>query len=94
MHRTTSSLNVDYWVNPKDVKDYSRSKFHKLDQNAEAEYVSDLQYRCQSEYNQQQQMVYDAQGLFRTDQVMMEKARNLPLTNCKKLDKLKVRKRL
>ncbi|KAL9115398.1 MAG: hypothetical protein Q9227_000719 [Pyrenula ochraceoflavens] len=91
LHRVTPDLNVDYWIDPREVKDFNKGKFQKLDARVESEYVGDLQYRCRTEYNQQQQMIYDAQGLFWTDQVMMERARGLPLDSCKKLDKLKIR---
>lgn len=86
------TLHVHYWLNPHDVQDYSPAKLRKFDSKMENEYVSDLQYRCQSEAEQQRQMIYDAQGFFSTNQHMMEQARNLPMKSCKRLDELKLRR--
>ncbi|KAL9619117.1 MAG: hypothetical protein Q9160_006206 [Pyrenula sp. 1 TL-2023] len=92
LQRTMPGIHVNYWLNPRDVEDYSPGKLRKLDSRMETEYVSDLQYRCQNEREQKRQMVYDAQGFFSTNQRMMEQARNLPMKSCSRLDELKLRK--
>ena len=49
LHRTTPKLNIDYFVNPRDVDDYSARKFRQLDQRVEVDYVTKLRYECDSE---------------------------------------------
>lgn len=86
LHRTTPRLRVNYYINPKDVVDYSTRKMHELDRQAENKYVSDLQYECQVEQRQRVRMMDEAQGWFFQDAEKMRLARNLEMRNCRRLE--------
>ncbi|RAL09005.1 J domain-containing protein [Aspergillus homomorphus CBS 101889] len=91
MHRTTPKLNIDYFVNPKDVDDYSARKFRQLDQRVEVDYVTKLRYECDSEIHTRDRMIQDAQGWFFPDVEKIKEARSMELKSCKRLDSLKGR---
>ena len=91
MQRTTPRLNVNYYVDPADVEDFSSRKFHQLDQRAEVDYVSKLRYECDNEVRVRDRMIQDAQGWFFPDVDKMKAARSMKLKSCKRLDNLKVR---
>ena len=86
MQRTTSRLKVDYYVNPKDVIEYSNRKFNELDRKAENNFITNLQYECQLESRQRTRMMEDAQGWFFIDEDKMRAARNFDMRSCKRLD--------
>ncbi|PYH47469.1 J domain-containing protein [Aspergillus saccharolyticus JOP 1030-1] len=88
MHRTTPKLNVDYYVNPRDVDDYSARKFHQLDQRVEVDYVTKLRYECDSERHTRDRMIQDAQGWFFPDVEKIKEARSMEMKSCKRLDSL------
>jgi DnaJ family protein B protein 12 len=83
--RTSNKLNVPYWVNPAEVKDYSRKEFRKLDDFAENKYIHTVNVRCEHERHQQQKLREEAMGWLSNDEVKMEKARKMPMPNCRKL---------
>ncbi|CAI6338650.1 unnamed protein product [Periconia digitata] len=83
--RSSNKLGVPYWVNPSEVKGYSERDFRTLDGVAENKYIHTLNIRCENERIQQHKMTEEAYGWFSNDEVLMEKARNLPMPNCKKL---------
>lgn len=89
MHRTTPKLNINYFVNPGDVDDYSSRKFRQLDQKVEVDYVTKLRFECQHEVSARERMIQDAQGWFFPDVEKMKAARSLELKSCKRLDSLK-----
>jgi hypothetical protein len=86
--RTTPKFNLNYYVDPKEVEDYSARKLHQLDQKVEVEYVSGLRHGCQVEIRKREQMVQDAQGWFFPDIEKMKQARAMELESCKKLESL------
>lgn len=85
MHRRTPRLKINYYINPKDVEDYSGRKMSELDRLAENKFVSDLQFGCQAEQRQRSRMVDEAQGWFFEDADKMQEARNLDMRNCRRL---------
>lgn len=89
MQRTTPRLNINYYVNPREVEEYGPRKFHQLDQRAEVEYVSKLRYECENEMNMRDRMVQDAQGWFFPDVEKMKVARSMDLKSCRRIDDLK-----
>ncbi|PYH73873.1 J domain-containing protein [Aspergillus vadensis CBS 113365] len=91
MHRTTPKLNVDYYVNPGDVEDYSTRKFRQLDQRVEVDYVTKLRYECEAEQHRRDRMLQDAQGWFFPDVDKIKEARAMELKSCRRLDSLKGR---
>lgn len=86
LRRTMPHLNVDYYLNPAEVEDYSNRKFRDLDRRAESSYVTKLQNECQLELRTRNRMIDDAQGWFFQDVDKMREARNYELRNCRKLD--------
>ncbi|KAH7125126.1 DnaJ domain-containing protein [Dendryphion nanum] len=89
-HRLTSRLKVPYWVNPVEVDDFSKSKWRKLDEQAEQKYINLLNVKCEYEFQQQQQARQDAQGWFFIDEEKMKQADRLEKPNCRKLRELGV----
>lgn len=85
---TSERLNVPYWVNPKDVADFTMKKWKDLDKVAEGRYVGQLHAECEWEQNQRQRLAQEAQGFFFTDQAMLERARNMEMPSCKKYGQL------
>ncbi|KAL8818050.1 MAG: hypothetical protein Q9223_003236 [Gallowayella weberi] len=86
LRRTMPRLNIDYYLNPTEVEDYSNRKFKDLDRRAENSYVTNLQYECQVEIRTRNRMIDDAQGWFFPDVDKMRAARNFELRSCRKLD--------
>ena len=89
LHRVTPSYKVDYYLNPKDVVDFSRSKWHQLEKKVEVSYVQKLRYECEAEVQTQRRLVQEAQGWFFPDTEKLHAAHSLKLTSCDKLDKLR-----
>lgn len=86
MHRTTSRLRVNYYINPKDVAEFGSRKMSELDRQAENKYISDLQLQCQVEQRQRNRMVEEAQGWFFQDADKMRDARNFDMRSCRRLE--------
>lgn len=92
MHRVTPNYKVDYFVNPSEVDGYKARQFNQLDQRAEVEYVSLLQYQCEGETQRKHRMINDATGFFFTDEDQLREARNMPMPGCSRLDELRIRR--
>lgn len=92
LHRTTPRLKVNYFVNPREVEEYSTRKFHQLDQKAEADFLSGLQYECHNEIDLRDHMIQDAQGWFFPDEEKLRAAHNLELKSCNRLSQLQGRR--
>ena len=88
MHRLTTRLKVDYYLNPLDVDGYTAHKYSQLDKTAEVKFVQQLRLGCEQELEQQQRLVNEAQGWFVQDVEKMNRARNLEMRSCKKLDSM------
>jgi DnaJ family protein B protein 12 len=73
------------------VHEYSPKKWRQLDADAENQYVHGINVRCQQEQYQQRKMMEEAQGWFYIDQEAMDRARNMDMKNCKKLEKMGLR---
>lgn len=91
MQRTTPKLKLNYFIDPRDVDDYSARKFYQLDQRVEVDYVSKLRYECDTEARARDRMIQDAQGWFFPDVDKMKEARSLELKSCKKLETLNLK---
>ncbi|PYH93722.1 DUF1977-domain-containing protein [Aspergillus ellipticus CBS 707.79] len=89
MHRTTPKLNIDYYINPGDVEEYSSRKFRQLDQRVEVDYVTKLRYECDNEAHNRDRMLQEAQGWFFPDVEKIKEARALELKSCRRLESLK-----
>ncbi|KAF1835077.1 DUF1977-domain-containing protein [Decorospora gaudefroyi] len=88
LKRVSSRIKIDYYVDPREVHDYTHKKWRKLDDVAENQYVHITNTRCQSERFRQRKAMEEAQGWFSVDQEAMSKARNMELKSCNKLRKL------
>jgi DnaJ family protein B protein 12 len=88
MHRLTPRLKVDYYLNPVDVDQYTQHKLSQLDNRAEANYIQQLEIGCEQEKDMRQRLINDAQGWFLPDQVKMNKAKNMVMKDCRKLEEL------
>lgn len=85
MQHTSNRLHVPYYVNPVEVQDFTSSQWKKLDKVAEGKMIGQLSSACEYEHDVQIRLAQEAQGFFFTDQVKLERARNLPMPNCQKL---------
>ncbi|KAH3160487.1 hypothetical protein KXV34_007787 [Aspergillus fumigatus] len=91
MQRTTPKYNINYFVNPRDVEDYSAKKLRQLDTKVEVDYITKLRYECESEVHARDRMMQEAQGWFFPDVEKMKEARSMELKSCRQLDSLKGR---
>lgn len=91
MQRTTPRLNVNYYVSPTDVEDFTSRKFQQLDQRVEVDYVNKLRYECDNEERIQSRMIQDAQGWFFPDVDKLREARTMKKKSCRKLDQVRAR---
>jgi DnaJ family protein B protein 12 len=85
---TSSRLKVNYWVNPAEVKDYTKSQRKQLDDKAERRYMQHLNVNCDFEQQTRAQLMQDAQGWFFQDDEKMTRARNMEMSSCRKLNEL------
>lgn len=86
LHRTTTRLGVNYYVDPRDVVDYTSRKWGQLDQKAEVALVGQLRAECEVETERRDRLVERAQGWFWTDEEMMERARGMEMRACRRLE--------
>ena len=85
---TSNRLNINYWVNPSEVRDYNAAKWRDLDKFAESRYLGMLNDECLWEQNRKAKLVEEARGFLFNDQVKLDQARNMQMPNCKKLNDL------
>jgi DnaJ family protein B protein 12 len=90
MHRLTTRLKVDYYLNPADVEQYTPHKFSQLDRQAEVSFVKQLNLGCEQELDARQRLINEAQGWFMQDAEKMQQARNMEMKSCKRLDSMGV----
>lgn len=91
MGRTTPNLNLNYFVNPLEVDDFSARRFKQLDKQVETDHVRALRFECENEVNQRERKIQDAQGWFFPDIEKMKEARAMELPNCRRFEKLRGR---
>ncbi|QSZ31601.1 hypothetical protein DSL72_001168 [Monilinia vaccinii-corymbosi] len=90
-HRVSSRMNVNYYVNPADIKGFSAHKLAQLDRDAEVQYVQRLKMGCEQEVQHQNHLLQEAQGWFSNDMNKIQQARDLPMASCKKLESMGIR---
>lgn len=86
--RVTPKLKVRYYVNPNDVKGYSKAQLTRLDNNAEVGLVHHLRVECEAELMHKQRLYDEAQGWFRQDPEKMDIAQRFEPASCRRLDSL------
>jgi DnaJ homolog subfamily B member 12 len=77
MRRVTPRYKIDYYLNPAEVDGYSSRQFGALDQ-------------CENEVQRQRHEINEATGFFFTDENRLQRARNMPMPGCQRLDELKI----
>lgn len=85
---TSNRFHVPYWVDPKEVKDYSKSQWKQLDKMADNRYVQVLTSECESEQTIRTRLAQEAQGFFWTDMEKLDRARQMNMPSCRKLQSL------
>lgn len=88
-HHVSNALKVPYYVNPRDVTEYSDRKWKRLDSVVEQTLSNHLAEQCNIEYRHQQRLVDQAQGWFFTDTDKMEEARRMDMPNCRRYQSLR-----
>lgn len=88
MKRTTPRLRVNYYLNPRDVADYGGQQLTSLDRTAEKRFIVALKDNCEEEIDQRERLYRDAQGWFFPDVDKMQRAQNMEMRSCRRLDKL------
>lgn len=86
--RISNPLKIHYWVDPAQVREYGARDWRSLDKRAEAKYVNQLNYECEIEHDRRNKLVNNAQGFFFTDEAMMNRARQMEMRSCRRLNEL------
>ncbi|KAI0007010.1 DUF1977-domain-containing protein [Xylariaceae sp. FL0662B] len=88
LHRTTPKLGVHYYVDPKDVAEWTDYRFRQLDKEAEVGFVHMMRRRCGTELRTKRDLVDKAQGWFFPDPDKMKIAQEFETPSCKRLDSM------
>jgi DnaJ family protein B protein 12 len=88
----TPNHKVKYYVNPKDVQSFSKSKLLQLDHTAEANFIRFLNNQCEHEDITQRRLREDAMGWFYEDTEKMAEANKYPKPSCDRLRSLGYRR--
>ena len=88
LHRTTPRFQVNYYLDPLAVDDYSDRKLRQLDQRAEVKYINMLKHECQVEHSERNHLLEEAQGWFSTDERKLREARAMPMKSCSRLNEM------
>jgi DnaJ family protein B protein 12 len=91
--RTTPKLNLNYFVNPLDVDNFSARNFRELDNRVEVEHIRTLRNKCDAEAHERERRLQDAQGWIFPDVEKMKKARAMEMPACRQLDSLRTKGR-
>ncbi|KAG9288548.1 hypothetical protein G9A89_006044 [Geosiphon pyriformis] len=89
--RFTHSLQIPYFVNPKDFMSFEQNPriLRRYEDAVENKYVRQLQQRCNSEKILQKQRVNEALGwYFNRNEEKLEEAKSMKMPNCERLNKL------
>lgn len=90
LHRTTPRFQVNYYLDPRAVDDYSDRKLRQLDQRVEVKYINTLKTECQVEQSERSRTLEEAQGWFTTDESKLREARAMPMKSCNRLNEMGV----
>jgi DnaJ family protein B protein 12 len=83
--RQTRDLRVNYYVKRNFEQD-NRGRVSQIETHVENEYVNQLRMRCYKEKNNRETMLWSAK--MRGDNLLWQKAQNMPLPNCQKLQEV------
>lgn len=90
--RATFRHKTPYWVNPRDIESYNDAKRVDLDKTADLSWVHYLRNQCNNEIQFKNRLVDEATGFFFQDAEKISRARSLPMTSCKQLERLNIRR--
>jgi DnaJ family protein B protein 12 len=79
---------IPYWVNPAEIRDYTKAQRKTLDNQAEKRYLHHLNVACDEEHRERERLMQEAQGWFFVDEAQMERARRMELKSCKRLSEM------
>ncbi|KAK8202685.1 Dna-J like membrane chaperone protein [Phyllosticta capitalensis] len=83
--RISERLHINYFVDPREVEELSKSKLRDLDREAEGRYMRKLNLECDAEYARKNDLFLAAKGWFFTDEERLRQARDLPMPSCERL---------
>ncbi|CAO3616693.1 unnamed protein product [Cunninghamella echinulata] len=92
--RTTTNLNIPYYVNPSTFQPIAKTggyKLNRVERQVEQEYVNNVNSRCQNEKRSRSYRLSQARGsLFGIgyDEVKYKKALKMPMKNCDEMRRL------
>lgn len=81
------SLGVPYYVEPKVANSYTSKEWRKLDKVVEQQLARSLNYECTKEIEEREDLARQAQGWFSTDQVLMDRAQNMEMKACRRMQR-------
>lgn len=81
------TLGVPYYVEPKVANSYTPKEWRKLDGIVEQQLARQLNFECSREIEEREEMARQAQGWFSTDQVLMNKAQNMEMKACRRMQR-------
>ncbi|KAH6656678.1 hypothetical protein BKA67DRAFT_654996 [Truncatella angustata] len=85
LHRQTQKLNINYYVNPRDVAGWSDYNLKQLDREADSTFVRTYRMKCETEMRTKQNLHEQAQGWFFQDPEKMQIAREYDMPSCDRL---------
>jgi DnaJ family protein B protein 12 len=88
LQRVSNGFGIPYYVDPREVSDLTTRKWKELDKRADSQYFNKMSQECEVQQQRRQQMYQQAQGFFFTDQAKLQKARNMEMPSCKRLNDL------
>lgn len=93
VERTTPMHDISYFISDATRIDFenrkdSPSQFRGLDRYVEGKFLESLETGCYIERKKQEAMFNDAYGLFFNDNELINRAKNMQMPNCSKLQKL------
>ncbi|KAI0163001.1 hypothetical protein BJ166DRAFT_525071 [Pestalotiopsis sp. NC0098] len=88
LHRQTQKLNVNYYINPRDVAGWTDYKLKQLDKEADSSFVRTFRVKCENEMRVKQNLHEQAQGWFFQDPEKMQIARDYETPSCERLKTL------
>lgn len=87
-HHTSPGFGISYYVNPREVADFSSRKWKELGKRADTAYVHKLSSECEVQQDTRRYMFQQASGFFWTDQDKLQQARGMKTPSCDRLNQL------
>ena len=84
----SDNLKVPYWVNKRDVEGLSKKELKNLHKVAETKFIQVTNARCDTEKYKRSQAEQEAYGWFGPDKEKLDKARAMPMPNCRRMKEM------